>query len=137
MGAAVDLISLAYIALLTGRAREARGLLSGTLDYLASSGDPEATADVLELAACIAAELGEGPRAARLAGAASALRELVGMPIPQEDVEVLEGYLSRVRTATAPGEWEAELATGRTLTQEQAVALLASATPRPPAFPVT
>ena len=137
MGAAVDLISLAYIALLTGRAREARGLLSGTLDYLASSGDPEATADVLELAACIAAELGEGPRAARLAGAASALRELVGMPIPQEDVEVLEGYLSRVRAATAPGEWEAKLATGRTLTQEQAVALLASATPQPPAFPVT
>ena len=131
MGAAVALISLAYIALLTGHAQEARGLLSGTLDYLASSADPEATADVLELAACIAAALGEGPGAARLAGAASALRELVGMPISEEDAEALEGYLSRVRAVTAPAEWEAELAAGRTLTQEQAVALLA--TPRPPA----
>jgi predicted ATPase len=129
MGAAVDLISLAYIGLLTGRAREARGLLSGTLDYLASSGDSEAAADVLELAACIAAELGEGPRAACLAGAASALRELVSMPISQEEADVLEGYLARVRAATAPGEWEAELAVGRALTQEQAVTLLASATP--------
>ena len=131
MGAAVALISLAYIALLTGHAQEARGLLSGTLDYLASSADPEATADVLELAACIAAALGEGPGAARLTGAASALRELVGMPISEEDAEALEGYLSRVRAVTAPAEWEAELAAGRTLTQEQAVALLA--TPRPPA----
>jgi predicted ATPase/class 3 adenylate cyclase len=128
MGAAVDLISLAYIGLLTGRAREARGLLSGTLDYLASSGDSEAAADVLELAACIAAELGEGPRAACLAGAASALRELVSMPISPEEADVLEGYLARVRVATAPGEWEAELAVGRALTQEQAVTLLASAT---------
>jgi predicted ATPase/class 3 adenylate cyclase len=132
MGAAVDLISLAFIGVLTGRAREARGLLSGTLDYLASSGDSEATADVLEVAACIAAELGEGPRAARLAGAASALRELVSMPVSQEDADVIEGYLSRVRAATAPGEWEAEQAAGRALTQEQAIALLASAMPRPP-----
>jgi predicted ATPase/class 3 adenylate cyclase len=127
MGAAVDLISLAYTRLLTGRAREARDLLSGTLGYLASSGDAEAIADVLELAACIAAELGEGLRAARLAGAASALREEADMPVSPEDAEALERFLAPARAATAPGEWDAELAAGRALTQEQAVALLASA----------
>jgi hypothetical protein len=132
MHAAVDLISLAYGSLLTGRAREARDLLFGTLDYLASSGDTEAAADVLELAACIAAELGEGPRAARLAGAVSALRELAGMPISQEDADLLEGYLARARAATAPGEWDAALAAGRALTHEQAVTLLLSPSPAQP-----
>jgi predicted ATPase/class 3 adenylate cyclase len=137
MGAAVDLISLAFARLLTGRAREARDLLSGTLGYLASSGDAEAIADVLELAACIAAELGEGPRAARLAGAASALREEVGMPVSREDAETLERFLAPARAATPPGQWDAELAAGRALDQGQAVALLASAAPCPPPSPVT
>jgi len=131
MGATVDLTSLAYCHLLTGHPLEARDLLSGAFDYLASSGDAEAAADVLELAACIAAELGEGPRAARLAGAASALRELAGMPIPPEDAEALEGYLARARAATAPGEWETALAAGRALTQEQAIALLISLSAEP------
>jgi predicted ATPase/class 3 adenylate cyclase len=137
MGAAVDLISLAFTRLLTGRAREADDLLPGTLGYLASSGDTEATADVLELAACIAAELGDGPRAARLAGAASALRAEAGMPISHEDAEFLERFLAPARAATAPEEWDAELAAGHALSQQQAVTLLASATPRPPPFAVT
>ncbi len=126
IGATVDLTSLAYVRLLTGHAREARRLLSGTRDYLASSGDSQASADALELAACIAAELGEGALAARLAGAASALRELVNMPVSPEEAEVIEGYLARVRASIAAEEWDAEMAAGRALSQEQAVRLLAS-----------
>ena len=125
-GAAVDLQSLSLISLLLGRAREARDLQAGTFHFVANSGDTEFLLDALELAACIAAELGECLRAARLAGAAAALRQLAGMPIPQANVVLLEQFLAPARAAVAPQEWQAELAAGGELTQEQAVALLIS-----------
>ncbi|MGO8956872.1 MAG: tetratricopeptide repeat protein [Streptosporangiaceae bacterium] len=115
---------LALASLLAGRAPEARVLLSGTFDYVVSSGDPELLANVLETSACIAAELGEALRAARLAGAASGIRATVGMPIPEPDAALLERFLGPAR-ATIPDEtWNATLAAGRALTQEQASTLL-------------
>ena len=91
LGVAIDQQSLAGVSLRAGRAREARDLLSSMLDYVVSSGDPEFLATTLELSACIAADLGEGLRAARLAGAAEAIRQKRGMPITkptQPDREV-------------------------------------------------
>ncbi len=123
-GAAVDVQLLALISLLAGRPAEARQMHSGVLGYVASSGDAELLADVLELAACISAELGEGLRAARLAGAAEAVREAVGMPIPQDDADLLEQFLAPARASVAPATWAAELAAGRALTKEQAARLL-------------
>ena len=82
LGAAIDQQSLAAASLRAGRAREARDLLSSTLDYVVSSGDTEFLANTLELSACVAADLGDGLRAARLAGAAEGIREQAGMPIP-------------------------------------------------------
>jgi hypothetical protein len=82
--------------------------------------------DALELAAIIAAHLGEGPRAARLAGAAEAHRRQSGMPIGPEDAALLEQFLAPARAATAPQEWAAELAKGAALTDDQAIALLLS-----------
>jgi len=117
---------LASASLLAGRAQEARDLLSGTFDYVVSSGDPELLANILEASACIAAELGEGLRAARLAGAAAGIRDTGGMPIPEPDAALLERFLDPAR-ATVPHEiWNAELAAGRALTQEQAGTLLVS-----------
>jgi predicted ATPase/class 3 adenylate cyclase len=129
MGAATDLLSLAFTSLLAGRAREARDLLSGTFGYLASSGDTEPLADVLELSACAAAELGDCLRAARLIGAAEALRQVAGMPISQDDADLLERFLAPARATIAGQDWDAELAAGRALTQEQAVTLLLSLSP--------
>ena len=106
------------------RAREAGDLLSSMADYVASSGDPELLATTLEMAAANAAQLGEGLRAARLAGAAEAVRQKTGIPIKQP--EMLEDFLAPARATVAPGEWDAALAVGRALTQEQAAALLAS-----------
>ncbi len=126
MGAAVDLQSLSLISLLLGRAREARELQASTLDYVAGSGDTEFLLDALELAAIIAADLGEGPRAARLAGAAEAHRRQAGMPIGPEDAALLEQFLAPARAATAAQQWAAEQAAGAALTQEQAVRLLLS-----------
>jgi tetratricopeptide (TPR) repeat protein len=67
---------------------------------------------------------GEGLRAARLAGAAEAIRRKTGIPIKQP--ETLEEFLARARAALAPEQWNAALAAGRALSQQQAATLLVS-----------
>ena len=128
-GVAVAQDSLAWVSLRAGRAGEARDQLSGMVDYAVSCGDTEILAAALETSACIAAELGEGLRAARLTGAAEALRQKAGTPVPQPDMAVLERFLAPARATIARQAWDAELAAGRALTQQQAAALLASPTP--------
>jgi class 3 adenylate cyclase len=93
-------------------------------DIAASAGNTEILATTLELSAAVAAELGEGLRAARLAGAAETVRLLAGMPILEFDATLLERFLAPARAAIARHEWDAEFGTGRALTQQQAVALL-------------
>jgi predicted ATPase/class 3 adenylate cyclase len=125
-GVALDQQSLALVSLRAGRAEQARDLLSSSLDYVVSSGDTEFLANTLELSACITADLGDHLRAARLAGAAEAIRQKAGMPIPQAEAAVLERFLTPARATVSPQAWETELAVGCSLTQQQAVALLLS-----------
>jgi predicted ATPase/class 3 adenylate cyclase len=129
MGAAIDQYSLAVNSLLAGRAPEARDLLSGMLDYVVSSGDTEFLVDALELSAAIAADLGDCRQAAHLAGAAEAVRQLADMPATEEDAAMLERFLAPARATVARQVWDAGLAAGRALTQEQAVTLLLSPPP--------
>jgi tetratricopeptide (TPR) repeat protein len=124
LGVAIDQQSLAGVSLRAGRAREARDQLSGMVDYVASCGDPELLASTLELAAAATADLGEGLRAARLTGAAEAVRQKTGIPIKQP--ELLERFLAPARARIAPEEWGDELAAGRALSQQQAAMLLVS-----------
>jgi predicted ATPase/class 3 adenylate cyclase len=128
-GAAIAQDSLAWVSLRAGRAREARDLQSGMVDYVVRCGDTEFLAETLETSACIAAELGEGLRAARLTGAADAIRQKIGIPIPQPEAVQIERFLAPARAAIARQGWDAELAAGRALTQQQAAALLISPTP--------
>jgi predicted ATPase/class 3 adenylate cyclase len=128
-GVAVAQDSLAWVSLRAGRAGVARDQLSDMVDYAVSCGDTEILAAALETSACIAAELGEGPRAARLTGAAEALRQKAGTPVPQPEMAVLERFLAPARAAITRQAWDAELAAGRALTQLQAAALLASPMP--------
>jgi predicted ATPase/class 3 adenylate cyclase len=125
-GVAVDQQSLAMVSLRAGRPQEASEMLSRVLDYVISSGDPDFLANVLELSACIAAELGEGLRAARLVGAAEAIRHKSGIQIAPTDVVLLERFTAPARAALARHVWDAELAAGRALTEPQAVTLLES-----------
>jgi predicted ATPase/class 3 adenylate cyclase len=129
LGVALDQQSLAGVSLRAGRARDAHDQLSGMVDYVVSCGDPELLATTLEMSACSAAQLGEGLRAARLTGAAEAIRQKLGIPQKQNDATVIEGFLAPARAAIAPQEWDAELAAGRALTQQQAAALFASPIP--------
>ena len=126
-GVAIDLQALAAVSLRAGRPHEARDLLPGVAGYAANSGDTEFLANILELAACTAAALGDRPGAARLAGAAERIRQQAGMPIAQPDADLLERFLAPARAATAPAVWDAELAAGRALSEQQATELLRSA----------
>ena len=112
-------------------------MLAATWDYVASCGNTDILIESLELSACVAAELGDGPRAARLAGASEAIRHKAGTPVDQSSAARLERYLAPARAAIERGGWDAELAAGRALTRERAVALLRSPTPGPPPFPAT
>jgi hypothetical protein len=91
-------------SLRAGRPEEARDLLCSSLDYVVSSGDTEFLACSLELSACITADLGGHLRAARLAGAAEAIRHQAGMPSAQAEPDVLEQFLAPApRHRPAPG----------------------------------
>jgi predicted ATPase/class 3 adenylate cyclase len=132
-GAAIDRQALAMLSLRAGRSEEAGDLLSSSLDYVVSSGDADFLANTLELSACITADLGDHLRAARLAGAAEAIRQKAGMPISQADIALLERFLAPARASVAPEEWDAELAAGRALAQQEAVRfLLSPSTPHDP-----
>jgi tetratricopeptide (TPR) repeat protein len=122
LGVALDQQSLAGVCLRAGRAREARDLLSSMADYVVSCGDPELLATTLEMCAANAAQFGEGLRAAHMAGAAQAVRQKSGIPIKQR--ELPEKFLVPVRASIPPEQWDAELAAGRGLTQQQAATLL-------------
>jgi predicted ATPase len=125
-GVALDQHSLALVSLRVGRPGEARDLLSGTFDYLTSSGNTAFLVNIVELSAAIAAGLGDPPRAARLAGAAEAIRQESGLPQSPQEAAMLEEYLAPARDTVPGQEWDAELAAGRALTQEQTVTLLLS-----------
>jgi predicted ATPase/class 3 adenylate cyclase len=127
LGVAIDQQSLAGVSIRAGRAGEARDLLSSMAGYVVSCGDPELLATTLEMCATNAAQFGEALPAARLTGAAQAIRQKTGIPIKQP--EMLEKFLAPVRATIPPEQWDAELAAGRALTQQQAATLLASPSP--------
>jgi predicted ATPase/class 3 adenylate cyclase len=124
MRVAVIQQSLAVDSLFDGRAGEARELLVASLDYVVGSGDTECLIDALELAAAIAAQMGDCGQAARLTGAAAAIRQEAGMPASQPDAATLEHFLAPARAAVPSADWDAALAAGRALTQQQAITLL-------------
>ena len=124
LGVAMDRHALTRVSLRAGRPREARDLLSATFEFVVSAGNADILATTVELSACVVAELGEGLRAARLAGAAETVRRRAGMPIQEFDAAQLERFLAPARAAIARHEWDAEFGTGRALTRGHAVALL-------------
>jgi predicted ATPase/class 3 adenylate cyclase len=128
--------ALATVSLHAGRVLEASTLLAETSDFVASSGSTIFLATALELSACVAAETGDGLRAARLIGAAEAVRHKAGTPTVRDEEAFFERYLAPARAAINRGTWDAELAAGRALTQDQAVTLLKSPAPNSPPSPV-
>jgi hypothetical protein len=116
--------ALTMISLRAGRIREARDVPCSTLDFVVSAGNSDILASTLELAARTTAKLGDPLRAARLAGAAEVVRQVAGMPIPEQDADLVEGFLAPARATMTREKWDAEHGAGRALSREQTAALL-------------
>ncbi len=118
LGVALDQQSIAATNLRLGQAQRANHWLSLLLDYLARSGNLEFLFTTLEIAACIAVDLGEALRAAVLTGAAEALRLKTSMPIDATSAAELKSYLARARATVSSIDWETAMDSGRHLSQE-------------------
>ena len=89
--------------------------------------DKQHIADCLEIMAGGAGAQGQAHRAARLWGAAEALREDIGVPLQPEDRKLLNPYLAAARSSMGEVAWQATLAEGRAMMPEQAIEYALSA----------
>lgn len=112
-GLAVDRENLVAATLSAGRAGEAQKALRELAPHIAALGDVELTINVIELYVSVLSALGEHRRAARVLGAAEAMREQASMPIAPLDEEFLDRYLASTRAALAVEDWERERLRGR------------------------
>jgi len=76
--------------------------------------------NALEGMASLAGALGEATRAARLWGAAEALREATDIALPPGERTLHEPYLTAARTRGGEAEWEEALAEGRAMSLDEA-----------------
>src|SRR5437764_284692 len=102
-------------------------LLDQCLTLRLELGDRPRVAECLELAAWLAAAQGASPRAARLFGAAEALRVASGAPMPPADRAFHERYLAANRAALDEPGFLAAFAAGRALNLEAAARLARTA----------
>jgi predicted ATPase/class 3 adenylate cyclase len=123
-GIAVNLVNLASVAIEAGDLpRAARLLAEGSCEF-AELGDRDGVAESLEQGAAVAARAGRPRAAGRLAGAAAALRETIGMPLAGADRIRLDGHLAHARDAIGAERYTAAFRDGQELSEEDALAEL-------------
>jgi predicted ATPase/predicted Ser/Thr protein kinase len=120
-GIAITLGNLAEVALLQGDCPQASGWFRESFGLRRGLGDDEGTAYCLEGLAGVAAALGDPLRAACLWGAAEALREATGAPMPPAERAQSEAAVGAARGASDAAAFAAAWADGRSLTPEQAL----------------
>jgi predicted ATPase/class 3 adenylate cyclase len=113
--------NLGWAALVRGDYERAHALHQESLELSRELGDKLVAAESLEGLACSAAR-GEEERAARLFGAAEAVREAVGYHQTPRESALREPFLGTVRSRLEEAKWEAALAEGRAMTFDDAVA---------------
>jgi len=106
-----------------GRLDEAEAVYRETIGGWVHLGHRGAVANQFENFAYVAIERGQGPRAARLLGAATAIREATGQQMAFDEVPELEGFIERLRGSMPAADYEANWAAGGALSQPEAVAL--------------
>ncbi len=109
-----------------GEAARALPLLREALDCDRETGNRWYLAEALEAVAATAARLGEPDRAARLWGAAAALREVIGAPVPPPDRAGHDEAVAGVRALLGDDAFAAAVAAGRALAPEEAAAAAAT-----------
>jgi predicted ATPase/DNA-binding CsgD family transcriptional regulator len=112
---------LGWAALLRGEQERAKTWYEENLRLSQELGNKLIATESLEGLACAVRSKGEAQRAAKLFGAAQALREAVGYPQPPGECAVQEPYLLASRARLDNATWEAALAEGRAMVLEQAI----------------
>ena len=129
-GVAVELANLGSVAHELGEHEHARELFAESVDICRQLGEKRVMALCLEGLAMIAGARDDGGRAARLWGAAEALREAIGMPLPPSKRPWQEREISAARSRTDDTAWTEAWWVGRNMPLERAIeyALDAAAT---------
>jgi hypothetical protein len=105
-----------------GDHERARSHCVDSINLYRELGDRRNVATLLGQLASQAGRRGQGSRAARLWGAAAALREAIGAPLSPAQRESHERAVAPVRAACGEAEFAAAWIAGEALTLEQAVA---------------
>jgi predicted ATPase/class 3 adenylate cyclase len=113
--------NLGWAALYRGDPEQAKAAYEEGLALCKELGEKVAASAYLEGLACVAGSEGEAERAARLFGAAEALREAVGWQLMPEEDALKEPYLGSARSQLDEASWEAAWAEGRGMTFNEAV----------------
>jgi predicted ATPase/DNA-binding CsgD family transcriptional regulator len=114
--------ALAYVALRQGQRAEAQTCFAESLRLCWEIGEHAKVADSLDAHARFAAMQGQRESALRLAGAASGLRERLGIIAPPQSRTVRDEWFDEVRKTLDDDAIAAFLASGQTMTTDQAVA---------------
>ncbi|MCI0561283.1 MAG: tetratricopeptide repeat protein, partial [Nitrososphaera sp.] len=118
-GIAVSLNNLGLVARCQGDYERALMLHEESLALYQEVGDKSGIAACLEGLARVAGVQDQPERAAWLLGAAEALRETIGIPLPPSDQANYEHNVTSVRTKLGEEAFAAAWAKGRTMAQEQ------------------
>jgi len=118
---AIDEAGLGEAALDVGDLGGAALLLRKTLDSFGEMGEEDRLAEALGRVAGLAAARGDHVRSARLAGAAEALWDAIGIPLPPPDRARFEHFQEKARAALDAETYGQAWAEGRSMTKDQAV----------------
>jgi non-specific serine/threonine protein kinase len=128
----VSLECLGLVAAWRGEVTRAVALGREAVALLREEGDPRASAESVEvLGSIIAGVAGQGEQAARLVGAAAALRELLGTPQAPDVRREVEQMVAPAQEALGEHAWTAAFTAGKALSLEAAVAEALGEKPAP------
>jgi non-specific serine/threonine protein kinase len=119
--ACYDLVMLGFVEVELGKRVEARRHLAEAGEVMADLDDHWGPLFLLECTAALAASEGDATRALRLLGAASALRERTGVPLPPAFRESFEPWFLAARKALPAAAAEAAIQSGRALAPGQSI----------------
>ncbi|MGH8103175.1 MAG: tetratricopeptide repeat protein [bacterium] len=121
-GIAMSLNNLGEVALKQGDLSQARSFLKEATEICRDIGDKLRAAESLEAFAYLNQAEGKSERAAQLFGAADALREILGAPLPPNERADYDRTAAAARTALSNAAFEAAFAAGRALPLDAAIA---------------
>ena len=118
-GVAMVLINLGLVVMRRGDHERARILLKESLLLSRKLGSQINIAECLEILSEMAGALGDFRRAARLWGAADALREAINAPWPPLERRLYEPYLAAIRSRADEALWRRSWEEGRAMTMRR------------------